>query len=203
MKENKYKFIDYSSINFNTDDMNYEYARFICTILRMNIVSSIQLAKSGHLGTSLSSLEIICASLSFLNKFGNKGLFLSSKGHDAPAIYNVMELFNILPENSNKKLRRLKGLPGHPDVGTDGIMFNTGSLGMGISKVNGFLSSSSKNKAIVLIGDGEFQEGQIFESLSYLENNVQIIPLIFMDNNRIQSDTWIEKVKSFNNLEKK
>ena len=75
-------------------------------------------------------------------------------------------------------LRRLNGLPGHPDVNTKNILFNTGSLGMGISKING-LSFANKilkqnEKNIVLLGDGELQEGQNWEALMFLQNNKNI-----------------------------
>ena len=59
------------------------------------------------------------------------------------------------------------------------------------------------SKIILIIGDGEFQEGQNFESLMYLQNNPDLNPLIIMDSNGIQSDTWVDKVKSFKNLKDK
>ena len=78
---------------------------------------------------------------------------------------------------------------------------------MGISKANGWLSGHKNDehppKIIVLIGDGEFQEGQNFEALMYLQNHRELNPLIIMDSNKIQSDTWVNKVKSFESLRKK
>ena len=136
-------------------------------LLRLNILYSIQIAGSGHLGSSLSALDIFLCCDKYLQK--NRGHFFSSKGHDAPALYNVLISSKKLNFQNLHKLRRLNGLPGHPDVDTKNIMFNTGSLGMGISKINGLsysnILNNKKNKNIVILGDGELQEGQNWEAL--------------------------------------
>ena len=97
----------------------------------------------------------------------NIKIFFSSKGHDAPALYSVLYLLNNINFKEILRLRRLNGLDGHPDVRINGVEANTGSLGMGISKAKGISWAKNylknKGKVIVLIGDGEFQEGQIFE----------------------------------------
>ena len=163
------------------------------------------MAGSGHLGSSLSSLDIFLCCDTFLKK--NNGHFFSSKGHDAPALYNVLINAKKLRFNNLHKLRKLNGLPGHPDVDTKNIIFNTGSLGMGISKINGLCSSDildqNKNKNIVILGDGELQEGQNWEAFMYLQNHKKISPLIFIDYNGIQSDTWVKKIKDYSNLRDK
>jgi transketolase len=179
--------------------------KIACSMLRVNILSAIQHAGSGHLGTSLSVLEVMLTSLMFLEKFPKKSThFFSSKGHDVPALYACYEALGNIENGSLKTLRKFGGLPGHPDVETPNILFNTGSLGMGISKANGWLSSKELNKEeaklIVVIGDGEFQEGQNFEALMFLQNNPDLKPLIIMDSNQIQSDTWTHEVKSFEPL---
>ena len=177
----------------------------ISQILRLNTLYSIQLAGSGHLGSSLSVLDIfLCCSEYLKNKKGN---FFSSKGHDVPALYNVMPLYKKLDFKKIHLLRKLNGIPGHPDVRTKNILFNTGSLGMGISKINGlnyaniFLKKKEKN--IVILGDGELQEGQNWEAFMFLQNNKNISPLIIVDSNKIQSDTWVNKVKDYSELKKK
>ena len=118
-----------------------------------------------------------------------------------------MSLYNKISFKDLHNLRRLKGLPGHPDINTKNIFFNTGSLGMGISKVNGLCFSNKyfkqNEKNIVILGDGELQEGQNWESLMFLQNNPRLNPLIIIDNNKIQSDTWVKKVKDFSNLKNK
>ncbi len=183
----------------------YKKLDILSLILRLNILYSIQRAGSGHLGSSLSALDIFLCCSEFLTK--KKGNFFSSKGHDAPALYNVMSLYNKISFEDLHNLRRLKGLPGHPDINTKNIFFNTGSLGMGISKINGLCFSNKylkqNEKNIVILGDGELQEGQNWESLMFLQNNPKLNPLIIIDNNKIQSDTWVKKVKDFSNLKNK
>ena len=61
----------------------------------------------------------------------------------------------------------------------------------------------TKRKNIVILGDGELQEGQNWEALMFLQNNPKLNPLIIVDNNKIQSDTWVKKVKDFSNLKNK
>ena len=183
----------------------YNKLELLSLILRLNILYSIQKAGSGHLGSSLSALDIFLCCSEYLKK--NKGNFFSSKGHDVPALYNVMSLNNKINFNKIHLLRKINGLPGHPDIQTKNILFNTGSLGMGISKVNGLSYANillkEKDKNIVILGDGELQEGQNWEALMFLQNNQKISPLIIIDHNKIQSDTWVEKVKNYSNLKNK
>ncbi len=170
-------------------------------LLRFNTLNSIQKAGSGHLGSSFSALDIFLCCAEFLKK--NDGHFFSSKGHDAPAYYNTLAAYKKINFNLIYRLRKINGLPGHPDISIKNIRFNTGSLGMGISKING-ISYNNKDKNIVIIGDGELQEGQNWEALMFLQNNKKKInPLIIVDSNKIQSDTWVKKVKDYSYLEKK
>ena len=115
-------------------------ARAFAALARINTLYMIAGAWSGHIGTSFSSLEIM--SWLFLNEIrdldkgpANCDIFFSSKGHDAPALYAVLIALGRLPFEKLFELRRLGGLPGHPDVlTTPAVTTNTGSLGMGISK---------------------------------------------------------------------
>lgn len=208
LKEYKKTYLQYfplselEKVNKNKKLDYFEKLELLSFLLRLNILYSIQVAGSGHLGSSLSALDIFLCCDKYLQK--NKGHFFSSKGHDAPALYNVLISSKKLRFNNLHKLRKLNGLPGHPDVDTKNIIFNTGSLGMGISKINGLCYSSilekKKNKNIVILGDGELQEGQNWEGLMYLQNHKKISPLIFIDNNGIQSDTWVKKIKDYSNL---
>ena len=183
----------------------YNRLEILSLALRLNILYSIQKAGSGHLGSSLSALDIFLCCSEYLRV--KKGNFFSSKGHDVPALYNVMSLYNKMDFNKIHSLRRIEGLPGHPDVNTKNILFNTGSLGMGISKINGLCHANTfeknKEKNIVIVGDGELQEGQNWEALMYLQNNKNISPLIIVDCNKIQSDTWVKDVKDYSNLKDK
>lgn len=190
-------------IKVNNSDLSFfQKLELQSLMLRLNILYSIQVAGSGHLGSSLSALDIFLCCDKFLQK--NKGHFFSSKGHDAPALYNVLMSSKKIRFENLHKLRKFDGLPGHPDVNTKNIIFNTGSLGMGISKINGLCYSSilanKKHKNIVILGDGELQEGQNWEALMYLQNHKKISPLIFIDSNGIQSDTWVKKIKDYSSL---
>jgi len=135
--------------------------------LRLNVLYMIQQAGSGHLGGSLSSLTIMVPL--FFGGMVPDDVFISSKGHDAPALYAIMQAKGIIPFDTIHTFRRPGGLPGHPTIDVPGIMFNTGSLGMGISKANG-LAAADRMKGIsrkihVLVGDGETTEGQCHEGI--------------------------------------
>jgi transketolase len=103
------------------------------------------------------------------------------------------------------KLRRLDGLPGHPEINIDGIPTNTGSLGMGISKAKGFslanrVLGKTKDRTAVLLGDGELQEGQIWEALTGAVNMNLKRLLVVVDGNGIQSDSWVSETNDLGNL---
>ena len=107
-------------------------------------------AGSGHIGTSFSAMDLFVW-VKYLNfkhqkrliKDLNRNIFFSSKGHDAPALYNILYALDIITFKKILKLRRLGGLDGHPDVSIPGIETNTGSLWMGISKAKGLLWAKS------------------------------------------------------------
>ena len=184
----------------------FALAKIFSDMCRFNCLYMISRAGSGHIGSSFSSMDII--SWLYLNILKEDDIYFSSKGHDAPGLYAVQAGLGILPFNKIHKLRRLGGLPGHPDVNTPGSFTNTGSLGMGVSKAKGFLFASNfhsqHNKNIyVLTGDGELQEGQFWESLMAFSSSKTNRITIIIDSNKIQSDTYVEKVSSLGNLEAK
>src|ERR1700761_533395 len=152
----------------------HERAQLFAELCRINVLYMIARAGSGHIGSSFSSLEIMSwlflEELDALAPNRRGSLYFSSKGHDAPAVYAIAIALGSLPESHLHNLRRLGGLPGHPDVGTPGIVTNTGSLGMGISKAKGMIHAhrarGESRRVFVLTGDGELQEGQIWESLA-------------------------------------
>jgi transketolase len=185
-------------------------AEAFAALARINTLYMIARAWSGHIGTSFSSLEIM--SWLFLNEIrdlergpGACDIFFSSKGHDAPALYAVLTGLGLLPEDKVDHLRRLHGLPGHPHVETPYIQANTGSLGMGISKAKGMAIANrlagTPRRIFVLTGDGELQEGQFWESLASAAHAGfgEIVAII--DHNKIQSDTWVERVNGLGDLE--
>ena len=192
----------------------YMKAEILATICRLNTLSSIMRAGSGHLGTSFSAMDLFIWIKVFkyqtpknLIENANRNIFFSSKGHDAPALYNVLYALNIINFKKILKLRRLGGLDGHPDISIPGIEANTGSLGMGISKAKGFLWAKKylkkKGSVIVLTGDGEFQEGQIFEALQTVAHQKLNDLIVIMDHNKIQSSQYVKKIVDLLDLKRK
>ena len=112
-----------------------------------------------------------------------------------------------LPFDSIHRLRALGGLPGHPDIGTPTVAMNTGSLGMGISKAKGIVLANrhlgADARVYVLTGDGELQEGQLWESLQQAANLGLHEVTAIVDHNKIQSDTWVSAVSDLGDLEAK
>jgi transketolase len=177
---------------------------------RLNTLYMIARAGSGHIGTSFSSLDIVTRL--FLDELridsGQiRDLYFSSKGHDAPGLYSVLIGLGLLDFELLERLRRLGGLPGHPDIHTPHIVSNTGSLGMGISKAKGMaIARRRRGETVpiyVLLGDGELQEGQLWESLSSVANRGLSEVIAIVDSNGIQSDTWVEDVSDLGDLEAK
>jgi len=181
---------------------------------RINTLYMIAQAGSGHIGSSFSSMDIM--SWLLLNEIrtpqdGNSrshsDIFFSSKGHDAPGYYSTLIGLGQLDFELIHQLRRLGGLPGHPDISTPNIVTNTGSLGMGVSKAKGMVFANrllnQLGNVFVLTGDGELQEGQFWESLISAANHKLQEIMVIIDHNKLQSDTLVAKVNDLGNLEAK
>ena len=193
---------------------NFRKAELISAICRINTLSIIKKAGSGHIGTSFSAIDLFIwikffvfkNKRNFLNNL-NRNIFFSSKGHDAPALYCILYALGLINIKKILKLRRLGGLEGHPDISINGIEANTGSLGMGISKAKGFLWAKKyqkkKGNVVVMIGDGEFQEGQIFEALQTASHQNLNDLIVIMDHNKIQSSQYVKKIINLGDLNKK
>lgn len=177
------------------------------TLCRLNTLYMIKRAGSGHIGSSFSSLDIV--SWLMLNELdeGAGDVYYSSKGHDVPGFYAVLTALGRLPFDKLHALRRLDGLPGHPDVGTPGIAANTGSLGMGVSKAKGMVIANRLHgrggRVFVLTGDGELQEGQFWESLPTAVQRGMGEITVIVDHNKLQSDTWVSRVNDLGDLDAK
>ncbi len=182
-----------------------EKTQLFAALCRINTLYMIACAGSGHIGSSFSSLDMM-AWLQ-LNEIAAQDVFFSSKGHDAPGYYSTCIGLGTLDFDLLHRLRQLGGLPGHPDVSTPGIATNTGSLGMGISKAKGMIYANrrlgKKGRVFVLTGDGELQEGQIWESLISAANHALGELMVIVDHNKLQSDTLVRKVSDLGDLEKK
>jgi transketolase len=180
-------------------------AAIFADMCRLNALYMIARAGSGHIGSSFSSIDIV--SWLLLEEMQGGDVYFSSKGHDAPAYYCALIGMGKLDFELNHKLRRIDGLPGHPDIGTPGIVTNTGSLGMGISKAKGMvLANRLKKKSgriFVMTGDGELQEGQFWESLVSAVNFGLHEIVAIIDHNKLQSDTFVKNVSDLGDLEAK
>ena len=191
----------------------FSLAKILSSVLRINTLYMIKKAGSGHIGTSFSSIDImlwlwICE-MHKPNEFGepDSDIFFSSKGHDVPALYSVLTALGKLPFGQIHQLRRLGGLPGHPDIHTPYIATNTGPLGMGISKARGMAIANrlngSKGRIFVITGDGELQEGQIWESLQPAVNGNFSELHVIADLNQIQSNMEVSKTSNLGEIESK
>jgi len=186
----------------------------IADMCRANTLASIKRAGSGHLGSSFSAMDIVVwlyyqemNSLIVGLDNPNRDIYFSSKGHDAPGLYSVLTSLGVLPEEKLLKLRRLGGLDGHPRVDIPGIEANTGSLGMGISKAKGMAFAKRlrghQGRVFVLTGDGELQEGQIYEALQTAAHLGLTNLIAIVDHNEVQSDKPVKEITNLGNLEAK
>ena len=187
-------------------------AELLADLCRINTLFMIMQAGSGHIGSSFSSTDIITWLWTEYLRDPNGAskdadVYFSSKGHDAPALYSLLIALDKLPFDLLPKLRQLNGLPGHPDVSTPYIATNTGSLGMGISKAYGMARANRytgrRGRIVVMTGDGELQEGQIWESLQPVANEKLSDITVIVDHNKFQSDTAVAAVSDLGPIEEK
>ncbi|MFJ9434235.1 transketolase C-terminal domain-containing protein [Streptomyces sp. NPDC101490] len=185
----------------------HDRARAFAAMCRINTLYMIARAGSGHIGSSFSAADVVSwLVLEELDRpFEADGdVYFSSKGHDAPGLYAAMIGLGLLDEDLLHRLRRIDGLPGHPDVGTPGMPFNTGSLGMGISKAKGLVLahrlSGRVSRVVVMTGDGELQEGQNWEALPSAARYGMGELTVVVDHNRLQSDTFVTDVSDLGDL---
>jgi transketolase len=187
-------------------------AGVVADLCRINTLYMIMRAGSGHIGSSFSSTDLITWLWLETLREPNSGLpgadiYFSSKGHDAPALYALLIALGRLDFDLIHRLRQIDGLPGHPDVATPGIAANTGSLGMGISKAYGMARArryqGHGGRIVVMTGDGELQEGQIWESLQPVANERLAEITVVVDHNKLQSDSAVSAVSDLGPIEDK
>jgi transketolase len=187
-------------------------AALIADLCRINTLFMVMQAGSGHIGSSFSSTDIITWLWTEALRDPNGStpdadVYFSSKGHDVPALYSLLIALEKLPFHLLPTLRQLNGLPGHPDVSTPYIATNTGSLGMGISKAYGMARANRYTgrggRIVVMTGDGELQEGQIWESLQPVANERLGEITVIVDHNKLQSDSAVSAVSDLGDIEQK
>ena len=177
------------------------------TDIRLGAVEAVYSGKSGHPGGALSAADIIaCLYFSELNidpkkpQDPNRDRFVLSKGHSCPALYAAMAMRGYFDVKELKNFRKLGSLTqGHPDMKTmKGIDFSAGSLGQGFSVACGIALNAKINKqdyrTYVMIGDGESQEGQIWEATMFAAHYKLDNLCLIVDNNGLQIDGAVKDV---------
>jgi transketolase len=184
--------------------------------IREQILRSTSKAGSGHPGGSLSSTDIITA-LYFYKMDHNpkkpnwpdRDRFVLSKGHCVPAQYAALAKCGYFPEKELMTLRKLGSrLQGHPEMRRcPGIEASTGPLGQGLSFANGIALAGKLDKksykVYVLMGDGEIQEGQVWEAAMTSTHNKLDNIVAILDNNELQIDGFNDEVKSIKPIKEK
>ena len=179
----------------------------LATEVRLGILEGVHAAASGHPGGSLSIADILTylyfeeMNIDPKNpKWDDRDRFVLSKGHCAPALYTVLALKGFFPREEIANLRQIDSfLQGHPDMkGTPGVDMSTGSLGMGISTACGMALAAKLNgksyRTYTIVGDGESQEGQVWEAAMFAAHyNLDNFCLI-IDWNNLQIDGKITDV---------
>ena len=191
----------------------------LCKQTRINIVKMVHNAASGHIGGALSGVEI-------LNVLYNKSLniptawkksqdfekrdrFILSKGHASALLYSVLAQRGFFPEAELMTFRKLHSrLQGHPCCRElDGIEVSTGSLGQGLAigcgMAMGLKLDNNPANVVVYLGDGELQEGSVWESFMQAPHRKLDNIIAIVDRNGLQIDGDTEKVMSLNPLDKK
>jgi len=186
---------------------NIDELKALARKMRADILTMIHLAGSGHPGGSLSSVEILCSL--YFSKMDHspeykprdvRDKFVLSKGHGAPALYAVLAECGYFPKEELATLRKFDSiLSGHPYApATPGVEITTGSLGQGLSQSNGLALASQLNGhesyVYCLLGDGETQEGQVWEAAMTAAHYRLGRLIAFLDNNELQIDGWVRDV---------
>ena len=182
----------------------------IANEVRKNVVTALHSAKSGHPGGSLSAADM----LTFLYFEEMNGLdpknpnkldrdrFVLSKGHAAPGLYGVLAEKGFIPKEDLTTLRKIDSyLQGHPDMKhTPGVDMSAGSLGQGISAAVGMALAgkmdNSDYRVYAMLGDGEIEEGQVWEAAMFAGHRKLDNMVFIVDNNNLQIDGTVEDVCS-------
>ena len=195
---------------------NIEDLKEMAKKIRLGIIEAVYSNKSGHPGGSLSIADIM--TVLYFNemnidnnnpKWEDRDRLVLSKGHCSPALYSALANRGFFPVEDLKSFRNINSyLQGHPDMKhIPGVDMTTGSLGQGLSAANGMaISAKLDNKdyrVYCILGDGEIEEGQIWEaamaSSKYKLDNLCVI----VDNNNLQIDGTIEEVMNSNPIDEK
>ncbi len=192
---------------------NVEALKRIAVEVRKGIIEAVYNAKSGHPGGALSCADIL--TVLYFNQMNvdekkpndpNRDRLVLSKGHACPALYSVLAQKGYFDKELLKTFRKIgSDLQGHPDMKkVPGVDMTTGSLGQGLSAAVGMAIASKMDRAgckvYCIVGDGEIEEGQVWEALTAASKNKLDNLCVILDNNNLQIDGEIEKIGGMNNL---
>ena len=198
-----------------TREENKQLRLTACKV-RQGIIEGTYNAKSGHPGGSLSSADVL--TYLFFRRmridparpdWEERDRFVLSKGHAAPALYSVLANRGFFPVEELKTLRHVGSrLQGHPNMNlTPGVDMSTGSLGQGVSTAAGMALGAKKKgsdvRVYTVLGDGELEEGQVWEAMMFSAHYKLDILLVIVDNNNLQIDGAITEVMSPYPIDKK
>ncbi len=198
------------------DKLELKKLKLIATEIRKDIVDIVYNAQSGHPGGSLSCADILTV-LYFRQmrirekqpKWEDRDRFVLSKGHCSPALYATLARRGFFDLDDLKTFRKTEShLEGHPNMNyVKGVDMSTGSLGQGISVACGMALAGKIDKkdyrVYSIIGDGEIEEGQVWEALMSAAHYKLDNLTIFLDNNGLQIDGKIDEVMSPNPIDEK
>lgn len=195
---------------------NVEALKKIAVKVRRGIIEAVYSAKSGHPGGALSCADIL--TVLYFNQMNidekkpndtNRDRLVLSKGHASAALYSVLAEKGYFDSKELKTFRKVGSrLQGHPDMKKlPGIDMTTGSLGQGLSAAVGMAIASKMDKAgckiYCILGDGEIEEGQVWEAAMAASKNGLDNLCVILDNNNLQIDGEIQKVGGMNNITEK
>lgn len=188
--------------------MNKKELQIVANEVRKGIIIGVYNAKSGHPGGSLSATE--CLVYLYFNEMNidpqnpdmeDRDRFVLSKGHAAPGLYATLAARGYFPMKEMEKLRHIGSvLQGHPTIEVSGVDMSTGSLGQGVSAAVGMALGARVDgkgyRTYAMLGDGELEEGQVWEAAMLAGNRKLDNLCLIVDNNNLQIDGTLEEVNA-------
>jgi transketolase len=197
-------------------DLNIQNLEDAARRLRVNIVRMIACAGSGHNGGSLSAIDILTYLYFYQMRIDpanpqweDRDRFVLSKGHCCPALYSVLAARGFFPEELLWTLRDIGStLQGHPDMNKcPGVDMSTGSLGQGLSAAGGIALGGKLDRkghtVFCMVGDGELQEGQVWEAAMSAAHYRLDNFVVYVDNNKMETDGLTKDVMNVNPISDK
>ncbi len=196
------------------ETIDIDALKFKAVQCRREILEVVHRAACGHPGGSLSAVEILLALYGVkMNhkpddpQWEERDRLIISKGHITPAVYVALANFGYFPKEELKTFRKFKGLQGHVHTKVPGIEFNTGSLGHGLSVANGIAMGARLKKkdfkTYCLMGDGEIQEGSVWEAAMSAAHFKLDSVCAIVDYNKVQENGPVSEIKGLEPLAEK